>query len=207
VEHVDHLGQQRDARINRNVLAAHIFRQAAAIPVFVEILNAECDRLGEMHHAGDLGAAMTACLDQFLRRGAGCLESGDQRADAIGEPGFQPGVGEHETQGLRQAAVDVFGVAFEGDVVGQIKLADARRIAAATEVLEQQRVIEFADLLLAQPDFAADVDTDPAAADAMSGRLALDQIERITERAEEFGTVDFVKWLLVWHGRKRTQPA
>ena len=56
-------------------------------------------------------------------------------------------------------------------------------------------------------DFPPDVDSDPAAADAVAGRLALDQIERITERAEEFGAADFVKWLFFSHGAKRPQPA
>lgn len=94
---------------------------------------------------------------------------------------------EDEPQSLRQAAVNGFSVAFECQVVGQIELANPRRIAAAAEILHQQRIVKFPDFLLVQSDFAADVDADPAAAYAMPGRLAFDQIERMAERPEQFG--------------------
>ena len=114
---------------------------------------------------------------------AGGLHRADQRARARGEAGTHAGVAEHEAQRLRQAAVDLLDVAFEGDVVGEIELADTRRVAAAAEVLQQQRIVELPDLGFAETDLAADVDADPAAAHAMAGRLAFHQIQRIAERA------------------------
>jgi hypothetical protein len=54
---------------------------------------------------------------------------------------------EEEAQRLRQAAVDRLGFVLEGELVGEEQAADARRIAAAPEVLQKQRVIEFPDLV------------------------------------------------------------
>ena len=94
------------------------------------------DRLGEAHFAGDVGAAMAARLDQLagdlppfwkmltmarnVRRGRFSGRYGPARA------------------GLRQAAVDELEVLFEKEIVGQIQLADPRRIAAAAEILQEQ---------------------------------------------------------------------
>ena len=106
------------------------------------------------------------------------------RTEALGEAGFQSRVRQHETQRLRQTAVDILEVVFEGEVVGQIELADARGVAAAAEVLEQQRVIEFPQFVIGEAGLAADMDADPAAAHAMTGGLALGHVERVTERSQ-----------------------
>ena len=98
---------------------------------------------GEAHLAGDVGAAMAARLDQFAGDLAAVLEDVDDGAKPFGQAGFQPGMAQHETQRLRQAAVDELEVLLEGEIVGQIQLADARSVAAAAEILQQQRVIEF----------------------------------------------------------------
>ena len=83
-------------------------------------------------------------------------------------------------------------VVLEGEIVGQIELADPRRVAAAAKILQQQRVIEFGDLVLAEADFPADFDTDAAASHAMSGRLPLGEIERVAECAQQFRKRDLV---------------
>ena len=153
--------------------------------------NALRDGFGEPHLARDLGAAMAARFDQFLGDLAAVLEDVDQRAKPLGQSGLHSGMRQDEAQHLRQAAVDGLEVALEGEVVGQIELADARRIAAAAEILQQQRVVELPDLALAQADLAADVDADPAAAHAMPGRLAFDHVQRVAERAEKFGEPNF----------------
>ena len=41
------------------------------------------------------------------------------------------------------------------------------------------------------PEFTADVDSDPAAANAMSDRLAFHHVERMAERAEDFSQPNF----------------
>ena len=100
---------------------------------------------------------------------------------------------EHEAQRLRQAAVDELEVLFEGEIIGQIQLADPRRVAAAAKILQQQRVIEFGDLGVAEADFPADFDTDTAASHTMSGRLPLGEIERVAECAQQFRKRDLVE--------------
>ena len=183
VEHVDHLCHQRDAGINRDGRAAQTQRLTAAIPMLIEIFDAVGDRLGETHFAGDVGAAMAACLYQLAGDLAAVLEDVDDRAEPFGEAGFQAGMAQHEAQRLRQAAVDELEVLFEGEIIGQIQLADPRRVAAAAEILQQQRVIEFGDLVLAEADFPADFDADTAAPHTMSRRLSLREIERVAECA------------------------
>jgi hypothetical protein len=100
---------------------------------------------------------------------------------------------EHEAQRLRQAAVDELEVLLEGEIVGQIQLADPRRVAAAAKILQQQRMIEFGDLGLAEADFPADFDADTAASHAMSGRLPLGEIERVAECAQQLRKRDLVE--------------
>ena len=151
--------------------------------MFIEIFDAVGDRLGEAHLTSDVSAAMAARLYQLASDLAAVLEDVDDCPEPFGEAGFQPGMAQHEAQGLRQAAVDELEVLLEGEIVGEIQLADARRIAAAAKILQQQRVIEFRDLVLAEADFSADFDTDPAASHTMSGRLALSEIKRVAERA------------------------
>jgi hypothetical protein len=77
----------------------------------------------------------------------------------------------------------------EGDVIGQIEVADARGVAAAAEVLEQERVVEVGQFRLAEPEFGAYGRADEAAANAMALRLAFGHVERIAQRAEQFGRV------------------
>ena len=55
---------------------------------------------------------------------------------------------EDELRDLRQAAVDPLEVALEREVVGHVQLADARRVAAAAQVFQEQRVIELPQLVL-----------------------------------------------------------
>jgi hypothetical protein len=50
---------------------------------------------------------------------------------------------QHKAQRLVHAAIDQFKIPFEFKIIDQVKLADARRIAAAAQVFEQQRVIEL----------------------------------------------------------------
>ena len=161
--------------------------------MLVEILDAVGDRLGKPHFAGDVGAAMAARLDQFAGDLAAVLEDVDDGAEPFGEAGFQAGMAKHEAQRLRQAAVDELEVLFEGEIIGQIQLADPRRVAAAAKILQQQRIIEFGNLGLAEADFPADFDADTAASHAMSGRLSLGEIERVAECAQQFRKRDLVE--------------
>ena len=125
---------------------------------------------------------MAARLDQLARDLAAVLEDVDDGAKALGEAGLQAGMAQDEAQRLRQAAVDELEVPFEGEIVGQVELADARRIAAAAEILQEQRVIEVGELGLAKP-ISRPISCRSSAAHAVAGGLALGDIERMAERA------------------------
>jgi len=72
-------------------------------------------------------------------------------------------------------------------VVAHVQLEDARRVAAAAEVFQQDRVVQLAQLGRRQTGFAADVQADPAGTHAMSLGLPLGDVERVAERAHQFG--------------------
>ena len=66
VEDVDHLGEQGDARIERDRRAEHAVGPAAAVPVLVEAGDAGGDAFAEAELAGDVGAARAARSDQLV---------------------------------------------------------------------------------------------------------------------------------------------
>lgn len=92
---------------------------------------------------------------------------------------------EHEAQHLAETAVDQLEVALEGQIVGHVELADPGCIAAAAEILEQQRVVELLQFVIGHADLAADMGADVADADAVAGRLALGQVERLAQRLDD----------------------
>src|SRR5690606_24207578 len=128
-----------------------------------------------------------ARLDQFAGDHTAILEDMNEGAEALGKPRLQSGVRKHKAKQLRKAAVNLFEIVLKGQIVGEIKLAQARGVAAATEVFQEQRVIELPDFLVAQSDLPPDVNADPATAHAMTFGLSLGEIERVTERTEQFG--------------------
>ncbi len=133
---------------------------------------------------------MAARLDQAARDLATVLQDVDDGADALGEARFEPGLGKDEAQRRGQAAVDGLEIPFEGNVVGEIELADPRGVAGAAKILEQQRVIEILEYVIGQFQRLADAGADKGAADAMALGLTLGHVERITERAQEIGELE-----------------
>ena len=65
LENIDDLREKGDAGVDWNGIAAQVQRLPASVPMLVEVLNAERDRLGEAHLTGDIRAAMAARLDQL----------------------------------------------------------------------------------------------------------------------------------------------
>jgi len=112
----------------------------------------------------------------------------------------QAGVGQHEAKRLGKAAVDLFEVVLEGQIVSQIELADARGIAAAAKIFEQQRVVQLPDPALIEADFLTDLYADPAAADAMAVGLPLGQVQNMAKRTEQLGQPDLLRFPHVAHG-------
>ena len=159
--------------------------------MLVEVLDAFRDRLGEAHLSRDIGAAMAPCLDELAGDLAALEEYVHDGAEAFCKAGLQPRVRKHEAQGFRKAAVDRFDVALERHVISEEQLADARSIAAAAKVLQQNGVVQLRSLCIIETNFFADVQRDPAAADAVAGGLALDHVERMAERTENLCEAKF----------------
>jgi len=187
VKHIDHLGQQGNARIERDRLASQALRPALAIEMFVEAVDAGRHAFRKAQQAGDFGAALATGGDQFLGDILAIAKNAQHAAETLGQRCFQAGMAEYETKHLRQAVADRLEIALETEVVGQVQLADARRIAAAAQILEQQRVVQVPQVVIVEAQAAPDVHADPAAAHAMAFRLALGDVERVAERRNQFG--------------------
>jgi len=186
MEHVDHLSQQSDSSEQGNPGTGEASGLPLPVPVLVEIENAGRDGFGKPHLPHDVRTAMTAGLDQFAADLLPLGQSDDHGPESLGEIGLQPGMLEDETKHLRQAVIDDLDVALERDVVGQKQLADARGIAAAADILEQERVIEIAHLAVGQAEFLPDIHSNPTATDAVAFRLAFGQVERVAQCTDQF---------------------
>lgn len=184
-EHIDHLRQQRNLRVQRNFGPDPLAGPTTAVPVFVKTMNPFRHGLAETQPPRNIGAALTAGLNQFLGNVIAFAEDREDRPETIGKVGPQARVPDHEVQHLRQRTVHELEVALEAQVVRQIELTDPRRVGAAPQILQQQGVVQLAHLLLRQHQLAADVRTDPAAAHAMTGRLPLGHIKGVTERTDQ----------------------
>ena len=75
-------------------------------------------------------------------------------------------------------------------IVREIELAYPGRVAAAADILEKKRVGEIGELGRRQPDLNPDVEADPTAAHAMAGGMAFGDVERVTQRTDEFRKSD-----------------
>ena len=71
-----------------------------------------------------------------------------------------------------------------------VLLANSRGVAAATQILEQQRVIKAPQFVVRHPDPSSDMHADPAATDTMPLRLPFGDIQRVTERRDQLGELE-----------------
>lgn len=96
-------------------------------------------------------------------------------------------MGQHERKCARLAVTNGFETALELKVVGKVELTNAGGIAAAAKIFQQKRVVKLPELLLRQTYATTHVHTYPATPDAMARRLALGDIQCITERPHKLG--------------------
>ncbi len=191
LEHVSDLRNQRDTGIKRNGVPGHARGLAIAVPMFVQIANALRNRFAETHLAGNVGTPLAPRLNELRGNLAAILKNIDDGPEALGKARLQSRMAQYKAQGLRQAAINKFEISFEFEVIDQIELANPRRVAAAAQVFEQQRVIELPYLQLIQLQLFRNLKPDPAAAQAMPLRLALRDIEGMAEGTEQFRQADF----------------
>ena len=131
--------------------------------MLVQPVNAVTHRFRKAQRPRDVRSAGAARDDHFLGDGVAIGEDvTDRRCAAVQRPALR-GLAEHEMQRRREARPDRLIALFEGAIVGCVKLADARRVAAAAEVLEQQGVIKIVELGLTRPIAFPIWNADPAA--------------------------------------------
>ncbi len=186
MKHIHHLTEQGDAGEERDRLTGQLQRPPLTIPVLVKREDATGHLIAEAQLASDIGAAMAAGLDQLVGNLIAVAKDVKQAAKAPQQIGLQAGVAQHEVDHLGEGAIHQLEVAFEVQIVGEIELADAGRIAAATEILEQQGVVEVVALPGIQAKLIPQPGTYPAAADAVPSGLPLSHVEGMTEGTNQF---------------------
>lgn len=102
-----------------------------------------------------------------------------QRFESVNQAGGRACVTQHKTQHLRQRPIDPLEITLEAQVIGLVELANARGVAAATQVFEKQGVVKLSQLGFTQLKALADVHANPAAAHAVPLRLPLGDVQRV----------------------------
>jgi len=193
-EDVHHLGQQRNARRQRSGLAGQPVRPAAAVPVSIQAANAHRHRVREAQPARNVGPALAARLGQFVRDLRAVAHDVEHRAQPLRDAHSQSGVRETKCSICGRLKPTVLKSCLNCKVVGQVELADARGVAAAAQVLEQQGVVQRPQVLLAQADGLADMHAEPAAARAMTLGLPFGDGQCMTERADQLRQAQRTNW-------------
>ena len=190
VEHVNDLRDHADAGKGRDRLTLEAQRAAFAVPVLVEIEDALRDLVGKAHLAGDVSTLMASGLDELLDDFAAVEGDAKDGAETLSQTGLHAGMFQNKAEDTGETRVDELEVAFDGNIVSEIELADAGGIRRAADILEQQGVVEIGKLVVGHAQRAADVEADPAAADTVTCGLTFRQIEGVTQGADELGKAD-----------------
>ena len=141
-------------------------------------------------------SAPAARLDQ-LRARSGCPSGGELRhaARALEPRGCRgPRAPPRTARPEVAAPVHAREIALGHAVVAAEQLVDARRVARAADVLEQEAVVEVAALGQRQADALGDRHADQAAAERVPERLAFRDVERERQSAEHSETPTDSRW-------------
>jgi hypothetical protein len=85
------------------------------------------DDLRKPHLAGDIGATMAAGVSQLVADDAGLERRVNDDAEPIEQVLLHSRISDQIAQELRRRMIEELGLALEINVVGHVKLADARR--------------------------------------------------------------------------------
>ena len=185
VEDLDRLREAEDAREQRDLLPRQSVRHPAPVPVLVEAADRRRRLLGQVEHARDLGAAVAARLHELARDVALVAD-----ALQVGGAGAQRAAGRDRAQRPDERSrgarpVDQLGRALGDLIVGAEQRGHALGVGRAAGVLEQQRVEEIGADASREPELLGDPHPDHAGADRVAGGLALGDVERVGERADD----------------------
>ncbi len=170
-----------DAREEGDLVAALPRRIAVAVPVFVERADRADRLLGKGESLGDVGAALAARGDQFLRHALLARDAEEvphARVERRLEPGVAPGL-----EGERHLLVPVHDLHVRLDhlVVRAEEGSGARRVGRAAGVLEEEGVVERGQPFVVEAEFLSEAHADHAGAYRVSERLPFGEVERARE--------------------------
>ena len=193
MEHLHHLRQQRDPRHERNGRSAQAGRFAVAIPVLVEAADAVGHFRVEAELKGNVRAAFATRGNQFGGEFLAVLRQVENAVDPLVQRLADTDVRHHEASETHQAVgVDLLEIAFHLPVVGAVQFEQARGVAAAARVLQQQRVVEVRQRLAVHPHLPADVHAHPATAQAVASGQSFGQVQGIAQGADDGGKREFL---------------
>jgi hypothetical protein len=155
--------------------------------MLIQTNDAICDVFRKSHLSRNVCAALTPRLYKIRGNLAPIFENVKEAAKTFSKTGLGPGVADHELQDLPQASIDQLEIILKADVIRQIKLANARSVAAAAEILQQKCVVEVMQLWLTEADLSSNARSDVTAANTMPVWLALGHIERLAEGFDNLG--------------------
>ncbi len=186
VEDIDDLSEQRYACADRDVFPAQALRPTLAVPMLIQAEDSRADRFAEPEPAHDLRASLASRMDQLGGERIAIAVQVHQPLDARAQRFAGSGVAQHEAGQLQQALrVDLLEVVLGAQLIAAVQLPEARGVAAAAGVLQQQRVVEIGKRQGIQSEHPPGVHADPAAAQAVSGRLALGEVEGVAQRSDD----------------------
>ncbi len=185
VKHVHHLAEQGDTGEERDPLTRQLQRPPFAVPVLIQGEDALSHLVAEAQLASDVRPPVAASLDQLVGYLIPVAKDVEQAAKTPQQIRLQAGVAQHEVDHFGEGAIHQLKVALEVKIVGEIELADAGGIAAAPQILEQQRVVEVVALPGIQSQLLSQTRAYPAAADAVASWLPFRHVQGMAERTNQ----------------------
>ena len=150
-------------------------------------MNACGHGLIETQFSRDIGAPLAAGLHQLCRKIFATGTEVENAAKFAAQVFILPGVAKDKAGELQKIlCVDGLEVLLYQALVGPIELPEARGIAAATGILEQDGIIEISEGAVVEPKLAANMHADPGTAQGVTRRLTFGQVQ-----GEADGTNDF----------------
>ena len=185
-ERLDRLREQQHAREHRDLIAREANRMAKPAPVLVHVRDRARRCAGESERARDLRASFASRLNDLprhVRRARNAQEMRDARnriathaAVARRALGAPPSI----------MPVDESHLTLHVLVVGAEQGRHAGRIAGATGVLEQRRIVERGHRIGVELALSPDPHRDERRAQRVSRALSFGEVERIRERRQHF---------------------
>ncbi len=187
MEHLRDLRQQGDARVHGHRFALEPLRLASTIPMLVQRRHCLRRHFGQPQPPHDVGAPVTAGLDEFGDERGGVAHDVEDRACPCPVARAGRGLGQHVAQGVGERGADGAEVALQLEIVGTVDFAQARRVAGTPRVLEQHGVEQVSLGLCGDAEFVGAAKRDVGGARRMPGREPLGHVEGMAHRAKQLG--------------------